>query len=105
MPRSEAQRAFPSMMIATYRAATAPPAVEEVSGLPGRLSNLQDLLLLGRERGVDLAGPRVGQLRPLRRGARPLVASDVASLLELAKVVHHVAADVANRDAPLLGDP
>jgi hypothetical protein len=33
-----------------------------------------------------------------------VVRSRLAGLLELAQVVHHVAADVADRDSPLLGD-
>src|SRR5947209_5715848 len=97
-PRSDAQRAFPSMMIATYRAANAPP------GAGGR-SDLHDLLLLRGKRGVDLADARVGEL--LQLGLRPvlLVAADLALLLQLAQVVHDVAADVADGDPALLRDP
>src|SRR5438270_11445445 len=86
------------MMIATYRAANAP------LGAGGR-SDLHDLLLLGGEGGVDLADARVGELLELGLGAMLLVATDLPLLLQLAQIVHDVAADVADGDAALLGDP
>ena len=46
----------------------------------------------------------VGALLQLGLGAALVVLADLALLLQLAQVVHHVAADVADRDLALLGD-
>ena len=46
----------------------------------------------------------VGELLQLGLGAALLVLADLALLLQLAQVVHAVAADVAHRDAALLGE-
>src|SRR5947209_5358686 len=98
-PRSDAQRAFPSMMIATCRAAK--------KGGSGRRrpSDLHDLLLLRAERGVDLTDARVGELLKLALGAVLVVAPALALLLALAPLVHHVAAVVSHRDSAILRDP
>src|SRR3954470_339114 len=70
------------------------------------ISNLEDLFLFAGEELVDLGDAVVGELLELLLGAALLVGADpLAGLLELAQVVHHVAADVADGDAALLGDP
>src|SRR5690242_8738009 len=88
-PSRWAQRPFPSVMMATYRAGT---------------SDFEDLGLLGLQRAVDLADRRVGELLQLALGPVLLVLADIPALAQLAEVLHGVAADVADRDAALLGD-
>src|SRR3954463_3226097 len=92
-PRASAQRAFPSMMIATFTARMR------------RGSNREDLLLFVLEQLVDLVDALVGELLECFLGAVLVVAADVALLLELAEVVHDVAPNVADRDPSVLGDP
>ena len=46
----------------------------------------------------------VGELLELVLGAVLVVGAGLARVLQLAQVVHDVAADVADRDAALLGD-
>src|SRR3954469_15892478 len=87
-PRASAQRAFPSMMIATFSAG----------------SDFEDFLLLVLEQLVDLVNALVGELLQRFLGAVLVVAAHVAVLLELAQVVHDVAAHVAHRYAAVLGD-
>src|SRR3954463_7017199 len=88
-PRAVAQRPFPSVMMATYRAGT---------------SDLEDLGFLGLEQRVELADLLVREPLQLGLAAMLLVRPRLARLLELAQVVHAVAADVADRDAAVLGD-
>jgi hypothetical protein len=65
----------------------------------------RDLLLLALQEGIDLADRRVGVLLQLGLAVVLLVGTRLALLLQLAEVVHDVATDVPDRDAPLLGDP
>src|SRR4051812_1232776 len=95
-PRLCAQRPFPSVMMATYRARAGSPDTDA--------SDLQDLLLFARERGIDLAHVLVGELLQLRLGAVLVVRAHLTLALQLAQVVHHVAPHVAHRHAALLGD-
>src|SRR4051794_10733486 len=88
-PRACAQRPLPSVMMATYCAET---------------SDLEDLGFLGLEQRVELADLLVRELLQLRLGAVLLVGARLARLLELAQVVHAVAADVADGHAAVLGD-
>src|SRR3954447_16752647 len=88
-PRACAQRPLPSVMMATYCAGT---------------SDLEDLGFLGLQQLVELRDLLVGELLELRLGAVLLVRAGLPGLLELAQVVHAVAADVADRDAAVLGD-
>ena len=53
---------------------------------------------------VELGDLAVGELLQLVLGAVLVVGAGLAGVLELAQVVHDVAADVADRDAALLGD-
>src|SRR3954454_20943627 len=99
-PRAWAQRPLPSVMIATWRGLSSANSAGTV--LPP--SDLHDLGLFGLQRVVELGHPRVGQLLQLGLGAALVVLAGLAGVLELAQVVHHVAADVADRDATLLGD-
>src|SRR4051794_23353169 len=92
-PRASAQRAFPSMMIATFTARMR------------RGANLEDLLLFVLEQLVDLVDALVGELLECFLRAGLIIAADLALLLELAQVVHDVAAHVADRDSTVLGDP
>src|SRR4051812_41461567 len=74
-PRASAQRAFPSMMIAT---------------LIGAGSDFENFLLFALEQVVDLGDALVGQLLERLLGAMLVVAAHVAVLLELAELVHDV---------------
>ena len=69
-----------------------------------RHSHLQDLLFLPLEERVDLGDRVVGLLLQGGLGAALVVLARFALFLQLAQVLHHVAADVANRDPALLGD-
>src|SRR5215207_4962973 len=90
-PRCLAQRPLPSVMMATYEALT------------GRgSSHLEDLVFLALEQGVELLGLLVGELLQRLLGAVLVVGAGLARVAQLAQVVHYVAADVADRDAPLL---
>src|SRR3954453_6421338 len=89
-PRASAQRAFPSMMIATFSAV---------------VSDFEDFLFLVLQELVELVNALVGELLERLFGAMLVVTADVAVLLEVAEVVHDVAADVAHSDAAVLGDP
>src|SRR4051794_20377372 len=80
-PRDCAQRAFPSMMIATFKAVG---------------SDFEDLLLFVLEQLVDLVHAVVGELLQRLFGAMLVVAAHLALLLELAEVVHDVAPHVAH---------
>src|SRR4051794_4007296 len=91
-PRRCAHRPLPSVMIATYFGA-------EATCL--RL-DLEDLFLFALEEGFDLADGLVGQSLKLRFRPPFVVLADLSLLLQLAKVVHHVAADVAHGHPPLL---
>ena len=84
------------MMIATCRGF--PAAV----GQPTQTSRISSSLPFIS--AVDLADGLVGELLQLALGAALVVLADLALLLQLAEVVHHVAADVADRDLALLGD-
>src|SRR4029079_3738785 len=97
-PRSVAQRPLPSMMIAP-EVAPAPP-----EGSAAVISDGQDLLFLALDEGVDLPHRRVRPLLPLGLCRVLSVLADVAVLFHLAHVAVDVAADVAARDAALLGD-
>src|SRR4051794_21189245 len=89
-PRASAQRPFPSMMIATFTTSVA--------------SDFEKFLLFALEQFVDLVDALVGELLERFLGAVLVVAADVALLLELAQVVHDVAAYVAHGHATVLGD-
>ena len=54
--------------------------------------------------GAEIVDPRIGDLLQLDLGTVLVVGAGLAGLLELAQVVHHVAADVADRDAAVLGE-
>ena len=69
-----------------------------------RPSNLEDLFFLGLQQAIDLGRRRVGALLQLGLGAALVVLADLALLLQLAQVVHDVAADVADGDLALLAD-
>src|SRR6185312_11839344 len=111
-PRRCAQRPLPSVMMATYRAC--PPGPPDCEGsadsscpaLTGdpRTLDLEDVLFLVLEQLVQLPDARVGDLLELDLGAVLIVRTGLSGLLELAQVVHDVAADVADRHPPLLGD-
>src|SRR4051812_597508 len=110
--RPRAQRPLPSVMIATYRAARPAPASPPISrpaaadGARGaaRASDLEDLRFLALEQPVELGDVVVGELLQLDLGAVLVVGARLAGVLELAQVVHDVAADVADRHAALLRD-
>src|SRR3954463_5851654 len=89
-PRASAQRAFPSMMIATFSAV---------------VSDFEDFVFLVLQELVDLVHALVGELLERLFRAMLVGPADVAVLLELAEVVHDVAADIAHRHASVLGDP
>src|SRR5579884_1705678 len=93
-PLAFAQRPLPSVMIATYFGPSAGSAT----------SDLEDLFFLGLQQLVELRDAEVGDLLQLDFGPVLVVRAGLAGLFELAQVVHDVAADVADRDAALLGD-
>ena len=66
-------------------------------------SDLHDLGLFALQQIVDLRGVLVGELLHAALGRALLVVSDVTVLDQVFEVPHHVAAHVADRDAPLLG--
>src|SRR4051812_1102966 len=99
-PRAWAQRPLPSVMIATWRGLSSANSAGTVLAP----SDLHDLGLFGLQRVVELGHARVGELLELLLGAALVVLAGLAGVLELAQVVHHVAADVADRHATLLGD-
>src|SRR3954451_23620827 len=109
-PRACAQRPFPSVMIATYRGSVMAPArtrsvrAKRFEQARSACSNLQDLRLFALEVLVEVGDALVGDLLKLALGAALLVLPHVAPRAQLAQVVHDVAADIADLDAPLLGD-
>src|SRR5579863_10051259 len=103
-PRRLAQRPFPSVMIATYRGRPASPSIRTGLVTVHARSDLEDLCFLALQHDVELRDARVGQLLKAALGAMLVVRARVAGLLQLAQIVHHVPADVANRDAALLDD-
>src|SRR5688572_9655757 len=118
--RRRAQRPFASMMIAIERATSGssrsgagprPRSVRRrVRRLTARLgprrasrgSDLHDLVLFALEELVDPVHVLVRELLRAVLGAPLLVVADVAVADELLQVVHDVAPDVPDRDAPLL---
>src|SRR4051812_38235103 len=85
-------------MIATYSAG--------MSGGENRGAalDLEDLFLFAFQDRVDLADRGVRRLLQLGLAMVLLVRAGLALLLQLAEVVHDVAADVPDRHAALLGD-
>src|SRR2546426_86316 len=68
------------------------------------VSDFEDLLLFVFQEFVDLVHAIVGELLERLLGAVLVVAADVAFLLQLAEVVHDVAAHVAYGYAAVLSD-
>src|SRR4051794_35343158 len=84
-PRRCAQRPLPSVMIATYFGTEAT-----------RLClDLEDLFLFALQQRLDLADGLVGEALKLALRPALVVLADLPLLLQLAEVVHHIAADVA----------
>src|SRR5688572_4609203 len=123
--RFRAQRALPSMMIATERAEAGRAGSSAgrsrrsarsrltrltavVSGMSSRRgaesSYLHDLLFLLLEEIVDLVHVLVRDLLQPVLCAPLLVVTDVSVADELLEIVHDVAPDVADRDPSLLGE-
>src|SRR5918992_3275967 len=69
-----------------------------------RSSDLQYLFLFALQRLLDLPRGLVGEALKLALGAALVVLAGLPLLLQLAQVVHHVAADVSHRLLSLLGD-
>ena len=88
-PRLVAQRALPSMMIATYRGRS--------------LDAAEDLFFLAFEQLVDVLDLGVRELLQLGLCPALLVLARLAALAQVAQVVHAVAADVPDRHTALLG--
>src|ERR671911_64215 len=101
MPRSTASRRRALTVSAPARC---PSATDRPRGSSPRPSDLEDLGFLALEQGVELGDPLVGHLLQLDFGAMLVVGADVARVAQLAEVLHRVAPNVADRDAPLLGD-
>src|SRR4029079_6784658 len=70
-----------------------------------RRSHFEDLGFLALEQGVELLDLVVGQLLQRFLRAMLVVGAGLAGFAELLEVVHHVAADVAQCDLALLGEP
>ena len=106
-----AQRPLPSMMIATAarRASGArgrvvgAPCSSEV-GAGGAQTSMISASLCFRRSSIDFTWSSVS-FCTCCLGAALLVVADVAVRDELLQVLHHVAADVADRDLAVLGDP
>src|ERR1700680_154301 len=121
--RCRAQRPFPSMMMPICRGRSARAGSGTAAGAGGccivglgvrtdvgpqplrgrRASDLEDLRLLSLSGVVDAGDELVGDLLHLGELAGDLVLADMAVLLDAAKMVDLVAADVAHRDAGFLG--
>src|SRR4051794_8059724 len=115
-PRCWAQRPLPSVMMATYVALIGRPRPgEPPSGrlLPAkrarrarlRRSHFEDLGFLAPQQGLELLDLVVGQLLQRLFRAVLVVGARLAGVAQLLEVVHDVAADVAQRDLALLGEP
>src|SRR3954454_391650 len=98
--RARGRPPVPSVMIAPWRGLSSANSAGTVLAP----SDLHDLGLFGLQRVGWLGHPRVRELLELLLGAALVVLAGLAGVLELAQVVHDVAADVADRHAALLGD-
>src|SRR5688572_14036676 len=96
-PRADAQRPFPSMMIATLRASSEPWLADaSVISYCLRRSDFHDLGLFHLQEVVDRLRVVVGDLLHLLLGAALLVVADLAVDDEFLEVLHDVTPDVAN---------
>src|SRR5580693_136377 len=121
--RWRAQRPLPSMMMPTWRGRSLRAGSGIAAGSGGRCmvvlgvrtprrlrpfrrgspSDLEDLSLLALGGVVDPCDELIGGLLNVGELGRDFVLADVAVLLDAAKVVDLVPADVAHRDACFLG--
>src|SRR5258708_36833621 len=89
------------MMIATWVGASLPlPVTARDFGT----SDMKDVFFLGRQGLVDLLHHLVRELLDLGAPLAMFVFVDLVALLERLQRLHAVATDVADGDAPVLGD-
>src|SRR5215213_8654985 len=104
-PRASAQRPLPSMMIATLPASpgalSCPVSTSERFDAAGA-SNFHDFGFFVLHQLVDRLRVLVGQLLHLGLPAPLLVVADLAVLDQLLEMLHHVPADVPDRDLAVL---
>src|SRR5262249_6105347 len=105
-PRADAQRPFPSMMMATCLGAANSLAWTLVSASALDIhgtSQCEDLLFLGRDQLVDLCDHLVASLLHLLRRALAFVFADLMILFQLLEDIKAIAPDVPDGNLRGLG--